>query len=71
MEILYLTSHNLHTLLSKLRRYEAGEETQCSIIKSDTSHPEYPSTAEVCVIAIADKDYYKDRRPGAVHPADA
>ena len=71
MHKVYLSRRNLLTLLSKLDRRELGEYTQCAIIKTDTVHPVYPQTMkEIAVIAVEDSDYYIDRLPGQVHPAD-
>ena len=67
----YLSRRNLLTLLSKLDRKKAGEETFCCIKKFDTLNEEFPQTAEeVQVIAIEDDDYYRNRLPGKVHPSD-
>lgn len=72
MEQIYLSRRNLLTLLSKLDRAANGEQTECTIIKSDTKHPRYPQSidAYVAVIAVEDKDYYTERAPGEVHPSD-
>ncbi len=70
MQVLYLTRRNLTTLLSKLDRKRAGEETKCTLIKRDTKHPQYPSTDEITITALEDVDYYTDRKPGKVNPAD-
>lgn len=70
MQTLYLTRRNLLTLLSKLDRVRAGEQSKCTLIKQDTAHPIYPSTDVVKVIALEDEVYY-DRVPGEVHPKDA
>ena len=68
---LYLSRRNLLTLLSKLDRAKAGEDTACALIKSDPVHPVYPQTSDSCmVIAVEDDDYYIDRNPGSVHPRD-
>jgi hypothetical protein len=70
MNRVYLTRRNLLSLLSKLDRKAKGEETECTIIKRDTVHPEYPTTVTTAVIAVEDVDYYSDRPAGAVYPAD-
>lgn len=57
-----LSRRNLLTLLSKLDRKAAGEETLCTIIKYD------PEMA--IITAVEDKECYKDRNPGRVLPAD-
>ena len=67
----YLSRRNLLSLLSKLDRQAKGEPTECTIIKHDNVHPKYPQTMkEIYVVAVEDADYYIDRDPGAVHPAD-
>lgn len=41
------------------------------LIKNDTLHPHYPAShKDIQVIAVEDSDYYIDREPGAIHPAD-
>ena len=85
-ETLYLTRRNIVSLLSKLQRRENGEETKCSIIKNDTQHRKYPCSSKILVIAffhecvspssstliypVENSEYYTDRAPGAVYPAD-
>lgn len=70
----YLTRRNLLTLLSKLDRDAAGEDTACAIIKYQNKNvPAYQQTMpEVMVIAVQDEDYYSamDRQPGTVHFSD-
>lgn len=70
MQTVYLTRRNLLTLLSKLDRKKAGEDTACTLHKRDTVHPKYPCSDTVAVIALEDADYYIDREPGAVNSAD-
>lgn len=70
MQTVYLTRRNLLTLLSKLDRAAAGEETQKAIVKNDTLHPEFPCTDSIMVIAVEDEDYYKNRKPGGIVPED-
>lgn len=70
MQQVYLSRRNLLTLLSKLDRKQAGEGTFCTITKTDTTHPMYPCSEEIVVTAVEDSDYYSDRIPGEVHPAD-
>lgn len=71
MEQIYLSRRNLLTLLSKLDRKELGEETACTIIKNDNTHPEFPQSMEsVMVTAVEDDVYYAHRNPGMMHPAD-
>lgn len=67
----YLSRRNLLTLLSKLDRKAAGEDTACTIVKNDKTHPKYPQTmASIEVVAIEDDEYYTGRAPGGVHPMD-
>jgi hypothetical protein len=70
MQKVYLTRRNLLTLLSKLDRAKNGEETKRTLVKQDTIHPKYPCSDITEVIAIEDEDYYTDRPPGVIHPAD-
>lgn len=70
METVYLTRRNLLSLLSKLDRVKAGGESKRTIIKKDTVHTVYPSSAIIEVIAVEDEEYYADRQPGVVYPAD-
>ena len=67
---LVLTERNLRTLLSKLERRRAGEDTLCTILKQDTTHPVYPLTEPVMVTAVFDHEYYFERSPGAVSEKD-
>lgn len=67
---LYLTRRNLLTLLSKLDRKAAGEDTECTLIKSDTAHSEFPCTEVFVVGAVEDADYYVNRKPGVVNEKD-
>ncbi len=61
---LYLSRRNLRTLLAKLNRVAAGEQSACTLIKRDTVHPDYPCSDVVKVTAIEDSDYYTDREAG-------
>jgi len=71
MVTVYLSRRNLLTLLSKLDRKKAGEQTACAVIKSDTTHPVYPcSHPWIYIQAVEDEDYYTDRPPGEVHESD-
>lgn len=68
---IYLSRRNLLTLLSKLDRVAAGEESACTLEKRDSIHPVFPQTMDYCAVtAVEDKDYYADRKPGAVVPED-
>ena len=67
----YLSRRNLLTLLSKLDRKAAGEDTACTLVKRDNVHPTYPQTMEqIRVVAVDDDEYYIDRHAGLVYPAD-
>ena len=67
----FLSRRNLLSLLSKLDRKKAGEETACTLLKYDNQHKVYPQTMQECIItAVEDEDYYKEREAGPVHPAD-
>jgi hypothetical protein len=67
----YLSRRNLEALLSKLDRKAKGEDTACTIIKSDNKHPVYPqSMSEIMVVAVEDSDYYVDRPAGEMWPTD-
>jgi len=70
MQQVYLTRRNLLTLLSKLDRAAAGDYTARTLIKQDRVHPKYPCSDVIAVTAVEDADYYVDRAPGEVHPAD-
>ena len=68
---IYLSRRNLLTLLSKLDRQAAGDETACAIIKSANPADPYCNTIDqVVVTAVADEEFYADRSPGTMHPAD-
>ena len=68
---LYLSRRNLLSLLSKLDRQEAGDETACAIIKySNPADPYCNTIDQVVVTAVADEEFYANREPGAMHPAD-
>jgi hypothetical protein len=70
-ERLYLSRRNLLTLLSKLDRFEQGQETQCAIIKHANPLDPYCNTMdEVMVIAVPDEKFYTQRSPGVMHPLD-
>jgi hypothetical protein len=71
MNKVYLSRRNLLSLLSKLDRKANGEETACTLIKCDCDHAKFPQTMkQVSIVAVEDKDYYVDRLPGEVLPAD-
>lgn len=68
---IYLSKRNLLTLLSKLERLEAGEDTKCAIIKNRNVLDPYCNTVDqVAVIAIPDEKFYVNRNPGPMHPKD-
>jgi hypothetical protein len=69
----YLSRRNLLTLLSKLDREAAGEDTACSIIKQRGVGPAYQQTMQsIMVIAVDDEEYYTAQaRPASeVHPSE-
>lgn len=67
----FLSRRNLLSLLSKLDRAAAGEQTECAIIKNDDAHPVYAQTLpSILVQAVEDAAYYEYRRAGVVHPLD-
>jgi hypothetical protein len=68
---IYLSRRNLLTLLSKLDRHAAGDDSARTIIKRDNKHPKYPQSMEFCIVtAIDDDEYYSTRKSGEVHPKD-
>lgn len=68
---IFLTRRNLLTLLSKLDRVKAGDDSTLTIIKNDNQHSVYPQTMDsIHVTAVEDEDYYVDRSPGVIHPKD-
>jgi len=68
---IYLSKRNLLTLLSKLERFEQGQETKCAIIKYANPLDPYCNTMdEIMVIAIPDEKFYIGRTAGKVHPQD-
>ena len=70
-ERIYLSKKNLLTLLSKLDRFEAGQETKCAIIKyANPLDPYCNSMDEVMVIAVPDEMFYTKRAAGIMHPLD-
>ena len=70
-ERLYLSERNLRILLSKLERFQEGQETRCTIIKRANPLDPYCSTVdEIEVVAIPDEKYYTKRSAGEMHPLD-
>jgi hypothetical protein len=70
-ERIYLSRRNLLTLLSKLDRFEQGQETRCAIVKYANPLDPYCNTIdEVMVIAVPDEKFYTQRAPGVMHPLD-
>ena len=68
---IYLSKRNLLVLLSKLDRFEKGEETKCAIIKNKCVTDPYCNTIEqVAIIAVPDEHFYVNRQPGAMLPVD-
>lgn len=71
MQHVFLSRRNLLTLLSKLDRRAAGEQTAATLIKSDNTHPVYPQSMDsIFITAVEDEAYYTDRAVGEVHPSD-
>lgn len=66
---IYISRRNLLTLLSKLDRQLEGQLTHCRLDKPESTNPSYPHK-EYTIIAVEDHDYYSNREPGEVHPAD-
>jgi hypothetical protein len=70
-ERIYLSRRNLLALLSKLDRAAAGDATAKTIIKYRNPKDPFVQTMDaIAVTAVEDKDYYVDRTPGVMHPAD-
>ena len=72
-DVLYLSRRNLLTLLSKLDRAEAGDETARTLNKFEQHGKRYCQTMPECmVIAIEDDEYYggQGRSAGEVHAKD-
>jgi len=68
---LYLSRRNLLALLSKLDRQAAGDATACAIVKySNPTDPYCNTIDQVTVVAVPDDEFYANRSPGAMHPAD-
>jgi hypothetical protein len=73
MSKLYLTRRNLLTLLSKLDRKKAGDDTACTIVKYKNPQKEFQQTMNSCAItAVEDDEYYTalNRPAGGMHPLD-
>lgn len=71
LPMVFLSRRNLLTLLSKLDRKAKGEETMATLIKCDNPNDSYrPSMDAISVTAVEDADYYSNRPPGEVLPAD-
>lgn len=71
-EQIFLSRKNLQTLLNKLDRNKQDPgASQCTLLKCDNQHAKYPqSMPEIVVTAVEDDDYYADRNPGYILPAD-
>ena len=67
MEHIYLSRRNLMTLLSKLDRLAAGQQTACTLVKFQQANGQpYNQTIDaVMVTAVPDEVYY----PGQARPA--
>lgn len=71
MNKVYLSRRNLLVLLSKLDRNKQEKgSSACTIVKADTLHPRFPCSTVTEVIAVENEEYYEDRDPGEMHPAD-
>lgn len=68
----YLSRRNLETMLSKLDRNKQNpRNSACTLIKTDDKHPTHPQNCPAIIVkAVEDDEYYKDRRPGTIHPSD-
>jgi len=68
----FLSRRNLLSLLSKLDRQAKGEDTFCTLIKSDNQRTDgfAQTMKEIYVTAVEDDVYYADRNAGVVHPSD-
>lgn len=61
----FLSRRNLTTLLKKLDRVKQGEDSFCTLIKSDTNNGIYSQNfPRIAVTAVEDEDYYINRKPG-------
>jgi len=70
-ERIYLSKRNLLTLLSKLERFEKGDETKCALVKYANPLDPYCNTMDqVTIIAVPDEQFYTKRMYGEVHPSD-
>ena len=70
-EQIYLSRRNLLTLLSKLDRAKSGDATAKTIVKYMNPKDPFVQTMDsIAVTAVEDEDYYVDRTPGVMHPAD-
>jgi hypothetical protein len=58
--------------LSKLERFEAGDQTYCTIVKNANPLDPYCMVGmdSIEVIAVPDEKYYTKRDAGEMHPAD-
>lgn len=69
----FLSRRNLLTLLSKLDRKAAGEDTACTLLKHKQPSEHYQQSMQtIAVTAVDDHEYYQsqDRPAGEVHPLD-
>ena len=74
MQTVYLSRRNILTLLSKLDRQKAGEETACAIDLLNGNIINVPPPAAmgdgVIVVPVSDEEMYANRSAGEMHPAD-
>lgn len=70
-EQIFLSRRNLMTLLSKLNRAAAGDNTACTVVKFRIPTDPFVQTIDaIAVTAVEDSDYYVNRGAGAMHPKD-
>ncbi len=72
--IIYLSKRNLLSLLSKVSRFESGDETKCTLIKYANPLDPYcmhiAGEDRVAITAIPDNLYYANREAGPVLDVD-
>lgn len=71
--IVYLSRRNLLTLLHKLDRQTAGEQTHCTIVKYQGTSTTYQQSMDaITIVAVDDGPYYtsQGRHAGEVQPLE-
>ncbi len=68
--VVYLSRRNLLTLLSKLDRKAAGEDTKCAIVKNRNPGEFQQTMSSILVVAVSDEEMYATRPAGEMHPSD-